>query len=522
MLVFGVAYLVISFFAGLHEMWQRVQAKRYVAGVVGSLRGAALHAAVHDHRGHTAGELIARIVGDSARIREGLSGVLVHFSQNALLFTGMSVLLLLVSPTLGLLLVGAGLLSCLIGIAASVWTADIATRHREKESDYARQIQASIGLGRMHRRAESTSDKSHKRDVEATRAISTACLLIHMMMGTVVLVGLQVGVAEVRSGSLAAGELFLFVAYCLTIHYRAVHMGRQMARMGKVLACILRLTELAQHAPRATGTEDQPDTTLHALTRQLRVVGLEVESPDELRLRLEIPDLQIAAGSRVAVIGPPGAGKSTLLRVLAGAQAVRHGTICWDDRVLEGVGVRALSLVTTIVSQQREDRSDRVWRMLHLPGRSSKPTGVAKRYVKRCGAHAVIRALPRRYKSSVSLSRLSEREARALLLAAGGLDTRSVLLVDDPMPGARRDLRRWLKALNELPAGRTTLVAMPDLTPALAINFFDRVVQLNAGRVVFDGTPAEWAQPRPAAASESSSPDAVPAATTTTDDSGAS
>ncbi len=45
------------------------------------------------------------------------------------------------------------------------------------------------------------------------------------------------------------------------------------------------------------------------------------------RFRLQIPELQIEAGARVAIVGPSGSGKTTLLRLLAGIVTPQSGTV---------------------------------------------------------------------------------------------------------------------------------------------------------------------------------------------------
>jgi putative ABC transport system ATP-binding protein len=54
-------------------------------------------------------------------------------------------------------------------------------------------------------------------------------------------------------------------------------------------------------------------------------------------------DLDIMAGSHVALQGPSGAGKSTLLSLLGGLEAPRHGELSVGDHDLRGIGGGALA-----------------------------------------------------------------------------------------------------------------------------------------------------------------------------------
>ena len=60
--------------------------------------------------------------------------------------------------------------------------------------------------------------------------------------------------------------------------------------------------------------------------------------------RIDVPELDVAAGERVAMIGPSGLGKTTLLHLLAGVLVPSAGRI-----VVDGIDVSGLS---------REDRQD--------------------------------------------------------------------------------------------------------------------------------------------------------------------
>ncbi|MCB8822156.1 ABC transporter ATP-binding protein [Microvirga rosea] len=56
---------------------------------------------------------------------------------------------------------------------------------------------------------------------------------------------------------------------------------------------------------------------------QVRIAGLE-------RPVIDVPQLSIDAGERVAITGPSGAGKTTLINVLVGLERPNTGKVIWD------------------------------------------------------------------------------------------------------------------------------------------------------------------------------------------------
>ncbi|MDE0256574.1 MAG: ATP-binding cassette domain-containing protein, partial [Rhodospirillaceae bacterium] len=49
---------------------------------------------------------------------------------------------------------------------------------------------------------------------------------------------------------------------------------------------------------------------------------------------LEAISLEIGGGEILALLGPSGCGKSTLLRLIAGLEAIQHGTIAIGGRTV--------------------------------------------------------------------------------------------------------------------------------------------------------------------------------------------
>ncbi len=208
-------------------------------------------------------------------------------------------------------------------------------------------------------------------------------------------------------------------------------------------------------------------------------------------------DLLIDAGERVALIGPNGAGKSTLLRAVTGlvrpaAGSVRLGGVRVDE-LDRGAIARRLAVVPQQATLPFATRVEEVVALGRLPHedplRGSRPADRA----------AVAAAIER-----VGVGHLMGRDARELslgerqlvLLALAVAQAAPVLVLDEPT--VHLDLRHQvgtmelLGDLNERD-GTTIVAVLHDL--GLAALFFPRLVLLDAGRIVADGSPAEVLTP---------------------------
>ena len=103
-------YLGIAAVLGVCEMIQRINVGRYAGLLVRDLRAAAVRGAESSglrSRAHV-GDLTAAVIGDSARIKSDLSGILVHATTNGLLFLAVCGVMLWISELLGLIFLVSG------------------------------------------------------------------------------------------------------------------------------------------------------------------------------------------------------------------------------------------------------------------------------------------------------------------------------------------------------------------------------------------------------------------------------
>ena len=208
-------------------------------------------------------------------------------------------------------------------------------------------------------------------------------------------------------------------------------------------------------------------------------------------------DLDIAAGERVALIGPNGAGKSTLLRVLTGLVKPAAGWASLGGIAIDQLDRGAIARRLAVVPQQatlpfatRVEEVVALGRLPHEdPFRGARPADRA----------AIAAAIER-----VGVGHLLGRDARELslgerqlvLLALAVAQAAPVLVLDEPT--VHLDLRHQVGTMELLVDlnvrdGTTILAVLHDL--GLAAIFFPRLVLIDAGRIVADGSPSEVLTP---------------------------
>jgi iron complex transport system ATP-binding protein len=201
-------------------------------------------------------------------------------------------------------------------------------------------------------------------------------------------------------------------------------------------------------------------------------------------------DLTVSAGELVGVLGPNGAGKTTLLRAALGLAKLASGSARLSGRDVAALGPEErASCVAYLAQERRLAWSLAAWRVASL-GAIDRPPALAR--------EAALQALAR-----VEMSGLADRGVlemsggeRARVLLARLLATRAPLLVaDEPVAGL--DVEAQFHTLDllreEAGAGRAVLVTLHDLT--LAARACDRVVVIDHGRIVADGSVAEVLTP---------------------------
>ncbi len=214
--------------------------------------------------------------------------------------------------------------------------------------------------------------------------------------------------------------------------------------------------------------------------------------------------LAVPSGQMVGIIGRSGAGKSTLLRMINRLTEPSEGAILFAGRdvtALRGKALRDWRTDCAMIFQQFNlvQRLDvltnvLVGRLNHRPGALGTLSSLFKQFTVAERAMALA-ALDRFDLADQALQRadtLSGGQQQRVAIARAMLQEPKLLLADEPIasldPRNSKVVMDALRLVNRQD-GLTVLCNLHHLDTAR--EYCDRIVAMQAGRVVFDGTPAE-------------------------------
>jgi len=447
------------------------------------------------HDRYTTGRVVSRLTNDIDAIMELLQGGFDGLVTAVLTMVGVGILLLTMDFQLGAV--------CLIGFPVLMllvrWfsRASALTYRKVRESsalvivqfiETMTGIRAVQAYRREPRNAEIFSGVAHQyqdANVKSFRLVAIFMPGVRLVGNVTIGIVLLYGGWRVMNGEMTIGVLTAFLLYLRMFFEPMQEISQFYNTFQSASAALEKLSGVLEEDP--TVREPEHPVPLPHARGTLRFDGVQFSYVPE-RTVLPGLDLCIPAGQTVAMVGTTGAGKTTIAKLMSRFYDPTAGEVLLDGVDLRQLSDADLRRAVVMVTQENFMFDGTIGSNIAF-GRPDANQSEIEDAARAVGAHDFIAGLPEGYATDVGKrgSRLSAGQKQLVAFARAFLADPAVLILDEATSSLDVPSERLVQqALKTILADRTAVIIAHRLS---TVEIADRVLVLEHGRVIEDGTP---------------------------------
>ena len=449
------------------------------------------------HDRQRTGDLITRLTSDVQAIRDVVSGGSILFFTNASLLAGMLAMMFWLNWQFALaaLSVAPLLFWSVFRYTSRVKAAARTARTSEGLlASVAQETLSSIRIVQGLAQEEQQSERFQTQNMgslnaylESVRYQAAVAPLVDVFAAAGLAIVMWFGAMRVLAGELTTGDVVVFFAYVTNLYAPIKALSRLWYSLNRATIGIERIGEVMELAYDVT---DRPNATrARGLSGQIefRDVSFAYEESREVLSRIQ---LKITAGERLAIVGATGAGKSTLVSLIPRLYDPTSGSVLMDGHDVRTFTVQSLRDQVSMVLQDALLFSGTIRDNIAF-GRPEATMDEIVAAARTANADEFIDRLPFSYETPVSErgTTLSGGQKQRIAIARAILRDAPILILDEPTSGLDAASERLVvDALERAAEGRTTITIAHRLT---TLRFADRIIVLDGGRILEEGTHLE-------------------------------
>ncbi len=446
------------------------------------------------HDATTVGDSLYRVTWDTYAIQAIFNEGLIPGVTAAVTLAGIAIVMIGQQWILGAV-------TCVIGALLLVFlrriekpTTNLSLRVHENESSVSTRAEQTLsGIRTVQSFGRETHEsarfarqagESLKNNLRLTllQTAGQSAVGVLFALGTVVVVWLTA--QRVIDGQLSPGDVVLMVGYIALLFKPLESLAYTATSLQGAAAGAHRVFEILNRQPNPADSPDAKPLTVPSQGQiEFRHVAFAYPSRPPV---LHDININIPAGTSVAIVGPSGAGKSTCISLLPRFYDPSDGQIFLDSVNIRNITIAALRAQIAIVPQEPVLFDATISENIAY---SNPHAGEKDIYdaAQAAGAMPFINRLPDGMRTMIGERgvMLSGGEKQRLSLARAFLKDAQILILDEPTTGLDAQTEAELLAvLQRLMLGRTTIIISHQLH---TVQYVDQIVVLDQGRVVERG-----------------------------------
>ena len=496
-------WIVAAFLAAGLLNWGMSYVQTYLTGWVGERILADLRNNLFRHlqrlslgffERNRAGVIISRLTNDVEAIDQLVTDGVTSLVQNTLTLLGTAILLFVLDWRLALATLTV---IPLMSIATAVFRVRSARAYRAVRErlglvtatlaeDIAgmRVVQAFTREQASVRNFRAVSERYRDSNMQTVVLNGVYFPFVDLLSSVALAVVLGFGGHLYFQGRVTIGTLFAFMLYVQNFFDPVQQLSQLYNTFLSATAALDKIMDVMDETPEVVdrpGAGDLPTVQGHVTFEEVRFgYG---DGPDVLHGL----DLDVPAGTTVALVGHTGAGKSTIAKLLARFYDPRDGRITIDGHDLRDVTQASLRRQLGIVPQEGFLFAGSVTENIAFGRPDAAPDAVV-RAAQAVGAHEFILRLEDGYETHLQErgTRLSLGQRQLIALARALLADPRILILDEATSSVDIGTERKIEqALRLLLAGRTAFIIAHRLS---TIRDADLIVVLEHGEIIEQGT----------------------------------